>query len=152
MRAIVRPGPFIMAEVKNEGIPYRVYDDTPHLLPTTWDGARITTRTLDYLAPEFLDAVDGRYGQVMPLIAERLVDRGGPVIAVQLDNEIGMLSWVSNSPDLTDGVCEDVRPDRVHRGTARIRRPGRAGGAAEPDVRRRSARPGRRTRGRRPAR
>jgi beta-galactosidase len=109
LHAIVRPGPFIMAEVKNEGIPYRVYDDTPHLLPVTWDGTRVDSRTIDYLAAEFLDAADGWNAQVMPVIAERLVDRGGPVIAVQLDNEIGMLSWVTNSPDLTDGVCDDIR-------------------------------------------
>ncbi|MFF5176232.1 beta-galactosidase [Micromonospora sp. NPDC000089] len=108
LHAVVRPGPFIMAEVKNEGIPYRVYDQHPHLLPTTWDGRPISTRTVDYLAPEFLAAADGWYARVMPVIAERLAPRGGPVVAVQLDNEIGMLSWVTNSPDLTDGLCADL--------------------------------------------
>ncbi|WP_262286748.1 beta-galactosidase [Micromonospora sp. MA102] len=44
LRAVVRPGPFVMAELKNEGIPYRVYDEHPHLLSTTWDGAPISTR------------------------------------------------------------------------------------------------------------
>ncbi|MFE9201221.1 beta-galactosidase [Micromonospora sp. NPDC007230] len=115
LRAVVRPGPFIMAEVKNEGIPYRVYDEHPHLLPTTWDGAPISTRTIDYLAPEFLAAADGWYAQVMPLVAERLAPRGGPVVAVQLDNEIGMLSWVTNSPDLTDGLCADLARWAVER-------------------------------------
>ncbi|GAA3732277.1 beta-galactosidase [Plantactinospora mayteni] len=115
LRAVVRPGPFIMAEVKNEGVPYRLYEDTPHLLPTTWDGASIETRTLDYLAPEFLDAARDWYAQVMPVLAERLVDRGGPVVAVQLDNEVGMLSWVSNSPDLTDVVCADLARWAVER-------------------------------------
>jgi beta-galactosidase len=108
LRAIVRPGPFVMAELKNEGIPYRLYEDTPHLLPVTWDGAPVPSRTLDYLAPAFLDAVDGWYAAVMPLVAARLAPRGGPVVAVQLDNEIGMLSWVTNSPDLTDTVCADL--------------------------------------------
>jgi beta-galactosidase len=108
LRAVVRPGPFIMAEVKNEGIPYRVYDEAPELLPTTWDGAVVPSRTVDYLAPAFADAVEGWYAAVMPVIAERLADRGGPVVAVQLDNEIGMLSWLTNSPDLTDLVCADL--------------------------------------------
>ena len=31
---VARPGPFIMAEIKNEGVPYRVYD-APDVLPTT---------------------------------------------------------------------------------------------------------------------
>jgi beta-galactosidase len=105
LRAIARPGPFVMAELKNEGVPYRLY---PHLSPTTWDGAVIPTRTLDYLAPDFLDAAEGWYAAVMPVLAARLAPTGGPVIGVQLDNEIGMLSWVSNSPDLTDVAIDGV--------------------------------------------
>jgi beta-galactosidase len=111
---VVRPGPFIMAEIKNEGVPYRVYD-APGVLPTTWDGATIPTRTADYLAPAFLEAARGWYAEVMPVIAERLFPNGGNVIAVQLDNEIGMLSWVTNSPDLTDVVCEGLRAWAVDR-------------------------------------
>lgn len=96
LRAIARPGPFVMAELKNEGIPYRLYDDPP----TTWGGAPVPTRTLDYLSPAFLDAADGWYAEVMPMLASQLAPNCGPVIGVQLDNEIGMLAWVSNSPDL----------------------------------------------------
>jgi beta-galactosidase len=108
LHAVVRPGPFVMAELKNEGIPYRVYDDAPDLLPVTWDGAPVSTRTIDYLAPAFTAAVREWYAAVMPVFAASLADRGGPVVAVQLDNEIGMLSWISNSPDLTDVVCADL--------------------------------------------
>jgi len=43
----------------------------------------------------------------MSVVAPRLYANGGNVIGVQLDNEIGMLSWVSNCPDLTDHVLED---------------------------------------------
>jgi beta-galactosidase len=111
---VARPGPFIMAEVKNEGVPYRVYD-SPGVLPTTWDGATIPTRTADYLAPAFLEAMRGWYAAVMPVIADRLFPNGGNVIALQLDNEIGMLSWVTNSPDLTDVVCEGLRTFAVER-------------------------------------
>lgn len=109
LNVIARPGPFVMAEMKNEGIPYRLYKPDLGLHPTTWGGKRVSTRTLDYLAPAFLDATREWYAKVMPVLAPRLATRGGPIIAVQLDNEIGMLSWVSNSPDLTDVVCEDFR-------------------------------------------
>ncbi|GIJ43344.1 glycoside hydrolase [Virgisporangium aliadipatigenens] len=109
LRALVRPGPFVMAELKNEGIPHRLYRDSPHLVPVTWDGAPVPSRTLDYLAPAFLDAAERWYAAVMPPIAARLATNGGPVVAVQLDNEIGMLSWITNSPDLTDEVCGDLR-------------------------------------------
>ena len=35
---VARPGPFVMAELKNEGIPYRVYTEHPEIVPTGWDG------------------------------------------------------------------------------------------------------------------
>lgn len=114
LNVMVRPGPFCMAELKNEGVPYRLYKP-PFVQPLTWNGARTSTRVLDYLAPDFLGAVNEWYDAVMPVIASRLKTRGGPVIAVQLDNEIGMLQWVSNCPDLSDYACEEMRQWCVER-------------------------------------
>ena len=105
---IARPGPFVMAELKNEGIPFWVYQKHPEIIPTSWDNKVVPTKTVDYLAPAFLDEVKKWYGAVMgQVISPRLQSNGGNIIAVQLDNEIGMLSWVSNSPDLTDNVIID---------------------------------------------
>jgi beta-galactosidase len=104
---IARPGPFIMAELKNEGIPYRVYREHPEIISTGWDGAARPTATVDYLAPAFLAESRRWYEAILPVIAERLQPRGGNVIGLQLDNEIGMLAWVSNSPDLTDALLSD---------------------------------------------
>ncbi|MBA2469406.1 MAG: beta-galactosidase [Chloroflexia bacterium] len=109
MYFFARPGPFIMAEMKNEGIPYRLYEDHPELVPVGWDGDPAPVRTLDYLAPAFLEAARGWYEHVIPVIASRQIGTGGNVIALQLDNEIGMLSWVTNTPDLTDFVIADFR-------------------------------------------
>lgn len=99
---IGRPGPFIMAEMKNEGIPYWVAEKYPQLVPTGWEHRKATTKTLDYLAPDFLACVEKWYAGIMPILERHLITKGGNVIACQLDNEIGMLSWVSNTPDLTD--------------------------------------------------
>ena len=72
----------------------------------------------------------------MPVLAPRLQPRGGNVIGVQLDNEVGMLAWVTNSPDLTDDLVDDLgrwvderappARDRypVGPGDARLGRPG----------------------------
>ncbi|CAM2824494.1 beta-galactosidase [Paenibacillus sediminis] len=103
----LRPGPFIMAEMKNEGLPYWVYEKHPEIIPTGWDGRLATTRTIDYLAPGFLKEARRWYEAVMAVAVPRLQPNGGNIIAIQLDNEIGMLSWVSNGPDLTDFVVED---------------------------------------------
>ncbi|WP_404445177.1 beta-galactosidase [Sutcliffiella horikoshii] len=102
-----RPGPFIMAEMKNEGIPHWVSEKHPEVIPVGWDGNAATTPTLDYLAPNFLKETKKWYEAVMAVIAHRLHTNGGNIIGVQLDNEIGMLSWVSNCPDLTEQLLED---------------------------------------------
>lgn len=96
-----------MAELKNEGLPFRIYDEHPAVHPVGWDSEPAPTRDVDYLAPAYLEEVRRWYGEVMPLLASRLAPAGGPVVAVQLDNEIGMLSWVTNAPDLTDVALTD---------------------------------------------
>ncbi|MEH7613485.1 beta-galactosidase [Gottfriedia acidiceleris] len=103
----VRPGPFIMAEMKNEGIPFWVYEKYPEVVPIGWDHNPAATKTLDYLAPNFLHATKKWYEVIMEIIKPRLQTNGGNIIGVQLDNEIGMLSWVSNTPDLTEYLIED---------------------------------------------
>lgn len=101
---VARPGPFVMAELKNEGLPYRLYRDHPELRTVGWDGQVTPTATVDYLAPAFLEQTRRWYAAVMPVLAQRLQPEGGNVILVQLDNEVGMLSWVANSPDLSAGA------------------------------------------------
>ncbi len=104
---IARPGPFIMAEMKNEGIPFWVRSKYPEVIPVSWEGKKVETKTLDYLSPTFLKLAERWYGGIIPVLASRLHSKGGPVIGIQLDNEIGMLSWVSNQPDLSDDTLCD---------------------------------------------
>lgn len=106
---IVKPGPFIMAEMKNEGLPYWIYEKYPEIKPIGWDGVQGSTPTVDYTHPHFLMEVKRWYEAIMSAVAPRLHQNGGPVIAIQLDNEVGMLDWVSNTPDLTDNVLEDFK-------------------------------------------
>ena len=105
---LARPGPFIMAEMKNEGLPYRLCTEHPEIVPVTWDGKPVSSRTVDYLAPAFLAESRKWYEAVMPVLAARLQPTGGNVIAVQLDNEIGMISWVTNAPDLSENLIADL--------------------------------------------
>lgn len=106
LRFFARPGPFVMAELKNEGLPYSVAEDHPGARPRGWDGAVAPTSDLDYLHPGYLAEAERWLAAVLPLLAERQAD-GGPVSAVQLDNEVGMLAWVSNTPQLNDWAGPD---------------------------------------------
>lgn len=106
---IARPGPFVMAELKNEGIPYRVYRDHPEITGRSWDGRPIASAAVDYLAPGFQGEVRRWYAAILPILARRLQPSGGNVIAMQLDNEIGMLAWLRNEPNFTDELLADFR-------------------------------------------
>ncbi|RLQ96616.1 beta-galactosidase [Falsibacillus albus] len=103
----VRPGPFVMAEMKNEGLPYWIYEKYPEIIPVCWNGQQATTKTVDYMHPGFLQECKRWYKSVMEVVSPRLQTNGGSIIGLQLDNEIGMLSWASNCPDLTDFVLDD---------------------------------------------
>ncbi|MCW5936402.1 MAG: beta-galactosidase [Fimbriimonadaceae bacterium] len=107
MYFLARPGPFVMAEMKNEGIPHWVARVHPEIVPLGWDGNPALGGQIDYLAPAFLSESRHWYSAIIPVLAKRRQSQGGPVIGVQLDNEVGMLAWVGNHPELTDFVLED---------------------------------------------
>ncbi|MFE7330925.1 beta-galactosidase family protein [Streptomyces sp. NPDC057565] len=72
---IVRPGPYICAEWDFGGLPWWLLaDDAPGL------------RCAD---PDFLAAVDRWYDTLIPIIARLQSSAGGPVVAVQVENEYG---------------------------------------------------------------
>lgn len=75
MRAIVRPGPYICAEWDNGGLPAWLFTD-----PT------IGVRSSE---PGYLAAVDGFMDDLLPIVVERQITRGGPVILFQIENEYG---------------------------------------------------------------
>ena len=75
MFAIVRPGPYICAELTNGGLP-------------GWLRAAgvNAVRSSD---PAFMAAVRRYLGQLAPVVVSRQIDRGGPIILMQVENEYG---------------------------------------------------------------
>lgn len=74
--AILRPGPFIGAERDYGGFPY-------WLLKDRYDRYH---RSSD---KDFLKAVDNWFGKLLPILRRHLYKNGGPIIAVQVENEYG---------------------------------------------------------------
>lgn len=102
----IRPGPYIMAEMKKEGVPHWVFEKYPDALPVSFHGETRPCNTIDYLNEGYLSSCRSWYRKVMDIIVPRLQSNGGNIIGVQLDNEIGMLNWVTNFPVLNDGVLK----------------------------------------------
>ncbi|MEF3274831.1 MAG: beta-galactosidase [Chloroflexus sp.] len=95
---IARPGPYIMAETINEGIPPWVFEHYPQIARVNQRGE--TENIASYLHPDFLRCVAAWYRAVFAVLTPRQITRGGGILLVQLDNEMGMLQWVRNSFDL----------------------------------------------------
>lgn len=75
LHVILRPGPYICAEWDLGGLPSWLLADPDMKLRTTYSG--------------FLDAVDNFFEKLMPNVAPLQYTYGGPIIAVQVENEYG---------------------------------------------------------------
>ncbi|MCT9819777.1 beta-galactosidase [Microbacterium sp. W1N] len=75
MHAIVRPGPYICAEWDGGGLP-------AWLLRSGTVGVRRDE-------PQYLAAIERYLQQLAPVLVPRQVDRGGPILLVQIENEYG---------------------------------------------------------------
>ena len=102
---IARPGPYIMAETINEGIPPWVFHQYPQVAYISQDGK--AQNIVSYLQPDFLACVKKWYQAVFAVLVPRQVTQGGRIIMIQLDNEMGMIQWVRN--------IMDVNPDTLTR-------------------------------------
>ncbi|MFJ9675489.1 glycoside hydrolase family 35 protein [Streptomyces sp. NPDC101221] len=96
---IVRPGPYICAEWDNGGLPAWL-TGTPGMRLRTSHGP-------------FLEAVDRWFDELIPRIADLQAGRGGPVVAVQIENEYG-----SYGDD--HGYVRHVRDALVARGVTEL--------------------------------
>jgi len=75
MLAIVRPGPYICAEWTNGGLPAWLFTS-----------GTVGVRRDE---PQYLAAIEHYLQQLAPVLVPRQIDRGGPIILVQIENEYG---------------------------------------------------------------
>ncbi|XP_067102453.1 beta-galactosidase-1-like protein 2 [Osmerus mordax] len=72
---ILRPGPYICAEWDLGGLPSWLLRDRDMKLRTTYSG--------------FTEAVSSYFDKLIPIVKPLLYEEGGPIIAVQVENEYG---------------------------------------------------------------
>ncbi|MCX6281350.1 MAG: beta-galactosidase [Bacteroidetes bacterium] len=105
LHCIVKPGPFILAEFRGAGLPdwflerYReevkMRNSKGEIFPS--DGVSLFNK-------RYLEKVALWYDQIMPFIGEREISSGGPVIMMQICNEIGVFSWLAKQADYSNAV------------------------------------------------
>lgn len=94
MYAIVRPGPYICAEWDNGGLPAWLFRS-----------GSVGVRRNE---PQYLAAIERYLQQLAPVLVPRQIDRGGPVILVQIENEYGAYgsdaAYLENLVDMNRAV------------------------------------------------
>ncbi|MFJ3921461.1 glycoside hydrolase family 35 protein [Streptomyces sp. NPDC090022] len=96
LHVLLRPGPYICAEWEGGGLPAWLLAEED-----------IALRSRD---PRFLAAVDGYLGALLPPLRPYLSSAGGPVIAVQLENEYGAFG---QDPDYLRDLADLLRKHGV---------------------------------------
>jgi len=106
MYCIVRPGPYVMAEIKFEGIPTWLIKNYPQVIAKKENGEEHTTKVISYMHPQFLIKVKAWYKSACSVISQYQINQGGTIIMFQLDNEVGMLQWVTNQGDYNSATMD----------------------------------------------
>ena len=97
---IARIGPVCNGEIINDGIPQWLFDNYPKVMLKDYAGrTNPYSNLIDYHHPQYLGQVKIWYDKLLPILKKYLIENNGPIIMIQLDNEISMLSWLTKSPN-----------------------------------------------------
>lgn len=97
---IVKPGPYILAEYEAHGLPgwlINKVDKGAHALDEY--GNIISPDLMSYLSEEYLHYSFLWYDKVMPIVAKYQESNGGPIIMMQVCNEVGVFQWLYGKID-----------------------------------------------------
>lgn len=105
LTCIVKPGPFILAETRGAGLPDWFLDQyREEVKMRNSKGGIVPSDGVSLFHPKYLEKVTRWYDQVMPFISEREISAGGPIIMMQICNEIGLFSWLAHQGDYCEAV------------------------------------------------
>ncbi|HEY3417271.1 MAG TPA: beta-galactosidase, partial [Armatimonadota bacterium] len=108
--AVVRPGPYQYSELRYYGLPDWLCDGYPEIRAQHIDGSERGVAVVSYLHPRFVEKTRRWYQQVIPRLARQQIDQGGPVAAMQIDNELMLLCGAIDYHPAMMGVgCDEGR-------------------------------------------
>jgi beta-galactosidase len=105
LHCILKPGPFILAETRGAGLPdwfLKQYRD--EVMMRNSKGELVLSDGVSLFNQNYLEKVTLWYDQIMPFIKEHEISTGGPVIMIQICNEIGVFTWLSHQGDYNEDV------------------------------------------------
>lgn len=96
---IVKPGPYIVGEYINQGIPEWLSNNYPELIARRKNGKKFPPYVLTYMHPLFLKFSLKWFDKILGVIKKYQVTSKGPVFFMQVCNEVGMNLWLSGEGD-----------------------------------------------------
>lgn len=102
---IVKPGPYILAEYNNQGLPrWLLKKLSKNAFAQDENGNIISEDLVTYLSDDFLEYTFKWYDKVLPIINSFQKKNDGPIIMMQICNEIGVFQWLSGNIDYNPKV------------------------------------------------
>jgi glycosyl hydrolase family 35 len=99
LNLILKPGPYILAELAQHGIPRWFYRDYAEGLARDRAGQPYQFDLTSLNSPVYREKASKWYAAIMPLISGNQVEHGGPVIMMQVCNEVGLFQWLNGVGD-----------------------------------------------------
>ena len=107
LTCILKPGPFILAETRGAGLPgWFLQKHGREVKMRNSRGEEVASDGVNLFHPVYLEKVGRWYDRIMPFIRDHEMENGGPVIMMQICNEIGVFSWLAHQGDYGEGVKE----------------------------------------------
>jgi beta-galactosidase len=104
---IVKPGPYILAEYENQGLPeWLLKKVSKSAYALDENGNIISPDLLSYLSAEYLDLTFRWYDKVIPILAKYQNEKGGPIVMLQVCNEVGVFQWLTGRIDYNPSVID----------------------------------------------
>jgi beta-galactosidase len=105
LQLIVKPGPYILAEYLSQGLPsWLVKNIASNARAMDEHGTPIASDMMSYMSDEFLRYTFLWYDKIMPLIAQYQESNSGPIVMMQVCNEVGVFQWLSGKVDYNEKV------------------------------------------------
>jgi beta-galactosidase len=105
LQLIVKPGPYILAEYENQGLPHWLLKRcSKNAFALNENGNIVSPDLMSYMSNEYLKYTFLWYNKIMPIIAEYQNSKDGPITMMQVCNEVGVFQWLSGKIDYNPTV------------------------------------------------
>lgn len=111
IKVMVRPGPYQYSELSYDGLPGWLYENYPEVRAVTENGEFFDFPVFSYCNPLFLEKTKKYYEAFCEVVKPFLVTKGGPVVMIQLDNELTGVHLWRGSYDYNEGAMEIEKKD-----------------------------------------